>query len=426
MKKVIQPGKRFGKIKIPSSKSDSQRIVLASALAKGESNIKNFGESKDELAMLTAIQKLGAKVEKIGKSSLKITGIKHFPKEAELNMGESGLGIRLITSVCAANEGVFMIYGKGSLETRPLTFFEETLPLFGAGIQSNSGLIPLEIEGPMKGMSVELDGSQSSQYISGMMMALPLLKEESRLHIKQLNSLPYLEMTLKTIKSFGIEILHQNFEDFIIPGNQSYLPTNQTIESDWSSASYWLVASALGLNISCIGLSMTSLQADKKIAEAFDAANCIVQFNEEGIRVDGRNRKAFKFDATHCPDLFPALVTLASLCEGKSEIKGVNRLRHKESNRGIVLKKEFANIGVIIILDEDTMHIYGKTSIEGGKVNSHNDHRIAMCLAIAGFFADEEIEINGAEAVSKSYPSFWKDLEKLHIDSREANSESVM
>lgn len=418
MKKNIQPGKRFGTIAIPASKSDGQRALLAAALSKGESKLINLGESKDELAMLSAIKNLGAKVKQLDESTFVVKGIQTFPKEAELNMGESGLGIRLITSVCAAHQGVFMIYGKGSLEKRPLTFFEDTLPLFNAGISSNAGLIPLEITGPMRGSTVDLDGSQSSQYISGMMMALPLLKEDSRIHVKNLNSLPYLQMTLDTLNKFGIEVSHQNYEDFIVRGNQNYIPTTYSIESDWSSASYWLVASALGYNIQLTGLSMTSLQADKNILEAFDAANCLVEFRENKIRINGKNRKPFKFDATHCPDLFPALATFASLCDGKSEIKGVTRLTHKESNRGIVLQEEFANIGVVIILDGDIMHIHGKNSIEGGKVNSHNDHRIAMCFAIAGLFSDDEIEINGAEAVAKSYPTFWVDLEGLFVDSR--------
>ena len=418
MIKIIHPGKRFGEIAIPASKSDGQRALLAASLAKGECKIINVGESHDELSMLEAIQVLGATIEKTGHRTLTIKGITNFPSSAEINIGESGLGIRLISSVCAAHEGIYKISGKGSLESRPLTFFTENYPKFGAKIQSNNGFIPLEIQGPFKGSEVELDGSQSSQYISGLLMALPLIKENSHLHIPVLNSLPYLQMTMNTLLKFGIEILHQNYKEFIIRGNQNYIPTTYTIESDWSSASFWLVASALGMNIQLTGLSMTSLQADKKILEAFEAANCILGYKENKIRMDGRNRKPFKFDATHCPDLFPALVTFASLCDGKSEIKGVSRLAHKESDRGLVLQLEFANIGVIIILDGDIMHIHGKTSIEGGKVNSHNDHRIAMCFAIAGMFADEKIEIAGAEAVVKSYPRFWDDLDALFLDSR--------
>ncbi len=418
MKKVIQPGKRFGTIAIPASKSDAQRSLLAAALAHGESKIHNIGQSQDEVSMISSIQKLGAKVDFISTTSARITGIKTFPTQVELNVGESGLGVRLLTSICAAHDGIFTILGTGSLESRPLTFFSDTLPQFGATFQSNDGFIPLQIEGPLKGATVELDGSLSSQYISGLLMALPLVKKDSHLSISTLNSLPYIQMTLSTLGEFGIEILHQNYKEFIIRGEQKYMPTNYTIESDWSSASFWLVASALGMNIQLTGLSMTSLQADKQIIDAFEAANCILSYKENKIRMDGRNRTPFQFDATHCPDLFPALVTFAALCDGRSEIKGVNRLAYKESNRGFVLQEEFANIGVLIIIDGDIMHIHGKTSIEGGKVDAHHDHRIAMCFGIAALFADEPIEIKGAEAVAKSYPQFWDDLEELFIDSR--------
>ena len=418
MKKIIYPGKRFGTIKIPPSKSDSQRAILASALSKGQSTLFNVGKSNDEISMISAIKKLGAEVIEKNKNSLLIKGIEKFPREAQVNLGESGLGIRLITSICAANEGTYMISGIGSLENRPMSFFEKTLPKFKASILSNNGLIPLEIKGPMIGSNVEIDGSESSQYISGMLMSLPLLKEDSRIQIKNITSLPYIQMTLNTIQKFGIEILHSNFEEYIIRGNQNYLPTNYPVESDWSSASYWLVASALGMNIKLRGLSMSSLQADRKITEAFESANCKIEFDGDSLRINGRNRQPFSFDATHCPDLFPALVTFASLCDGISSIKGVNRLQFKESNRGLVLQQEFQNIGVNLIIDEDTLYIHGKKSIEGGKINAQNDHRIAMCFAIAALFSDEEIEIKSSESVNKSYPDFWEDLERLHIDSR--------
>ncbi len=415
MKQTITPGKYHGEIHIPSSKSDGQRLLLAAALSKGESILNNAGNSKDETAMLEAIQQLGATVEHIGNRQLKITGIQHFPAEATLNMHESGLGTRLITAVCAAHAGKFTVTGLGSALNRPMDFFEKTLPLFGAEVHSQNGFLPLEITGPIQGSEVTLDGSQSSQYLSGLLMALPLLKTESRLQVENLKSIPYVQMTLNTLANFGIYIQHHEFEQFVIAGNQKYLSTEQTIEGDWSSASYWLVASALGQEISISGLELQSLQADKAILEAFDKANCIVDFHADSISIDGTNRQPFQFDATHCPDLFPALVIFAALCDGRSDIRGVSRLLHKESNRGEVLKTEFEKLGVNIVLDDDTMHIYGKTTIEGGKVDANNDHRIAMCLAIAGMFADSPVEIDGAEAVGKSYLDFWQDLDALEI-----------
>jgi 3-phosphoshikimate 1-carboxyvinyltransferase len=412
MKKTVSPGKYAGIIHIPSSKSDTQRAILCAALCKGTSILSNIGNSNDEVAMLQAVQKFSAQVINLESNKTEITGIQEFPTDAKIDMHESGLGFRLITNVCAAHTGKYEISGTGSLAKRPMHFFEEILPQFGAKVKSQNGYIPIEIEGPMHGSEISLDGSLSSQYLSGLLMALPLLETESRLSVENLKSIPYVQMTLNTLTQFGIEIQHQNFEQFIIPGKQKYLPTSYEIEGDWSAASYWLVASALGQDIQVSGLSLTSLQADKAILKTFEAANCTIIFGENQISIEGNERKSFQFDATHCPDLFPALTTFAALCDGRSDIKGISRLKHKESNRGAVLKSEFEKLGVNIVLNEqdDLMHIYGKNSIEGGKVNSHNDHRIAMCLAIAGMFAENNVEIDEAESVGKSYLNFWKDF----------------
>ncbi|MBI1835969.1 MAG: 3-phosphoshikimate 1-carboxyvinyltransferase [Flavobacteriia bacterium] len=413
---TIKPGKRKGIIQIPASKSDSQRAVLAAGLARGESILKNVGDSHDELAMLNTIQSLGATITSNNEYSITIKGIQIFPEKAEINVSESGLGCRLISSVAAANKGEYSIKGTGSILNRPMPFFENVLTKIGAQVESNNGYLPLKIKGPISGGSISFKGNDSSQYLSGLLMGLPLANEDTYIHVQELNSLPYVQMTINTLEQFGIFIQHQNFENYIIGGKQKYISCNYTIESDWSSASYWLVASALGMDIQLRGLTFASYQADKAILKAFESANCIIEFNDKTFNINGENRKSFVFDATNCPDLFPALVTFAALTEGKSEIIGVHRLEHKESNRGVVLKEEFEKLGVNIVLDGDVMHIYGKFFIEGGKTSAHNDHRIAMCLAIAGLFADSEIEIEGAEAVNKSYPHFWEHLENLDFE----------
>jgi 3-phosphoshikimate 1-carboxyvinyltransferase len=415
MIKTVKPGKRKGIISIPASKSDTQRALLAAALATGESHVFNVGTSDDEARMLTTIQALGARVEEVSKSHFKIIGIAQFPQEATIYVGESGLGMRLISTVCAAHVGSFNIVGEGSLITRSMSFFDLNLPKFGGEIVSANGYLPLTIKGPMKGDEVEVDGSESSQYISGLMMALPLVEGDSVVDVRDLNSLPYVQMTLNTLHQFGIEIEHQNYSTFKIKGSQNYEATDYSIESDWSSASYWLVASALGMDFKLSGLSLTSLQADKQILIAFEAANCVVDQKEDFLTVDGTNRKAFEFDATQCPDLFPALVTLASSCKGISVIQGVDRLANKESNRGLTLQSEFGKLGVQIDLLGDEMLIHGTGKITGGLVESHHDHRIAMCLAIAGFVSEGPIIIQDAEAVTKSYPAFWEQLDSLLI-----------
>lgn len=415
MEKVISSCELSGNLAAPSSKSDGQRAILAAGLSKGTTVIYRIGESDDEQAMLRNIEQLGAKIRVVSDNFTEIQGIQQFPTKAELNAGESGLGMRLITGVCAGQDGEFTIIGEGSLLNRPQLFFEQHLTQMGVRIISNEGFLPITVQGKMIGGKVEIDGSTSSQFLSGMLMSLPLIEEDSTLIVHNLKSIPYVQMTLNTLKSFGIEIEHENFQRFSITGNQSYRRNEYIIEGDWSSASYWLVASALDQNISVSGLNLESAQADKALLKILMDANCIVNINDDSISIDGSNRVPFIADATHCPDLFPALVTFAAFCDGISTISGVHRLKNKESDRGVVLQTEFGKLDLKIELIEDEMIIHGGTKLTATTVDSHNDHRIAMCLAIAGSKIDGNLIISGAEAVSKSYPSFWTDFEKLRI-----------
>jgi len=411
---TIEKKVRSGAIAIPPSKSDSQRAILAASLVKGTSTLHNIGKSADELAMLTTVKQLGAQVHFTEENVVEITGINIFPNEATINIGESGLGIRLMTSVLASQKGKYTILGKGSLCSRPMDFFPKTLSQLAVKVTTQNDFLPIEIEGPMQGnKTITVDGSLSSQYLSGLLMALPLIDGDTTIEVKDLKSIPYVSMTLETLNQFGIKIENNDFQTFKIKGNQIYNTTNYTIESDWSSASYWLVASALGMDICLTGLEMNSLQADKKILTAFLNANCKIIEAEKAIRINGLERKPFEFDASHCPDLFPALVVFAAYCRGISSIKGVYRLKHKESDRGIVLQQEFKKLGVNIDLNGDEMLVHGTGHVNGGICDSNNDHRIAMCLGIASCFSESPITINDAEAVKKSYPSFWGDLEGI-------------
>jgi 3-phosphoshikimate 1-carboxyvinyltransferase len=407
---IVSPGKLRGVIDIPSSKSDSQRAILAATLCNGKSTLNNVGNSADEVNMLRLVEQMGAKVTHLNPRTIEIIGRNKAHFSGNFHIGESGLGLRLLTSVLATRASYVTISGEGTLVKRPMHWFDETLPSFGINFKSTDGHLPFEINGPMHSDDIAVDGSHSSQYISGLLMALPLIEGTSRLKITNLNSVPYVQMTLDTLKRFGVNIEHQNFEEFIIPGGQNYLPCNYTIEGDWSSASYWLVASALGGDISVKGLSMSSLQADKKILDALVGAGCSIFHSQDGINVNGENKHAFEFDATNCPDLFPALVTMAAFTPGKSTIEGLKRLKHKESDRGLVLQAEFKKLGIEIELNEDEMIIYGTNELKGAEVSSHHDHRIAMCLAIAGKFTNSLVTIENPEAVSKSYADFWEHL----------------
>ncbi|TNE74225.1 MAG: 3-phosphoshikimate 1-carboxyvinyltransferase [Bacteroidetes bacterium] len=412
MIKKVSKRKLFGTIHVPPSKSDAQRAVLAASLANGSSQIYNLGASNDELAMLNNSQVLGAAVSR-ERDHYMIKGGIHSIKELEINVGESGLGLRLLTPVSLLFSSQVKIQGEGSILDRSQHFLVQQLTAMGVKVVSQNGFLPITLSGELRGGEHQLDGSVSSQLLSGLLMSMPLLEEDSLLHVNNLKSTPYVSMTLQTLKEFGICIENRNFEEFHIRGNQRYQPTKYSIEADWSSASFWLVAGALGHQIKLTGLSMESEQADRRILEAFKAANCTVDLNIDGITVRGENKTAFEFDCTHCPDLFPALCTLAAFCEGTTVLKGANRLKHKESDRATALIEEFSKLGVAIQKNDDVLKINGGTIDVRAQFDSHNDHRIAMCLAIAGTLSDQEMIIHGAEAVNKSYPEFWDDLSNL-------------
>ncbi len=220
-------------------------------------------------------------------------------------------------------------------------------------------------------------------------------------------------MTIATLQAFGVEVSHDNYELFYIRGKQHYTSATYTVEGDWSGASCLLVAGALAGEITVDNLNPNSLQADQALVDALERAGAMIGSDGNRYHVKKKALRAFEFDATDCPDLFPALVVLAAGCDGKSVLKGTKRLTHKESDRARTLAAEFGKLGIDVdITGDDTMVVTGGT-IHGGAVSSHNDHRIAMAAAVAGLTAESPVIIDGAEAVSKSYPAFWDDLEKI-------------
>lgn len=412
MERKLSARKLEGTIQIPASKSDAQRAVLAAALTNGRSTIVNTGNSDDVLSMIGAISRLGA-VTGYERDDLIINGFTSPNDIHEIYVGESGLALRLLCSICSALGGEYHFTGKGTLNERDHSFFEDQLSSYGIEVSSENGHLPLTINGKLQSGDYKVDGSSSSQFISGLLMALPLLDGDSVLTVKELKSSPYVEMTLRTLDIFGIEIDHDDLSEFRIKGGQQYGSTQYYVEADWSSASYWIVAAAIGNNLKIQGLNMRSHQADRRILEALEKAGCVVKHEHDILEIDGSSRRSFSFNATDCPDLFPALVTLAAFCDGVSEIKGVGRLENKESNRGKVLQCEFGKLGLTIDLSGDLMLVHGGSSLHGGTVDSHGDHRIAMCLGIAATQINDEVVIDGSEAVGKSYPDFWKDQDLL-------------
>ena len=410
MKKFVKPSKINGSVKAPPSKSMMQRALAAGLLAEGTSIIRNPSFCNDALAAMKVVEGLGASVNYTEKEVVIDGGFNPFA--GELNCGESGLAIRMFTSIAALHDSPITLTGAGSLANRPMDMIGESLRNLGVEFNSTEGCVPITVRGPLKGGQASVDGSTSSQFLTGLLMALPVLKEKSELHVDDLKSRPYIDLTLQVLKDFGVNIQHTQYATFFINGGQHYQPCTFTVEGDWSGAAFMLVAGAIGGKVEVTSLNPYSRQADRAIIEALEKAGAIVSFGENSVSVAKDKLRPFEFDATECPDLFPPLVALASHCEGISFIKGIGRLIHKESNRAEVLKQEFSKLGATIELAGGSMVIRGG-GLKGGNIHSHNDHRIAMAGAVAACAAKEPIHIEAFEAVKKSYPEFADDFVSL-------------
>jgi 3-phosphoshikimate 1-carboxyvinyltransferase len=404
-----------GTLHAPASKSSMQRACAAALLCEGATEIINPGKSNDDLAALDVIQKLGARVVNNDDGSLTIHSIGVEPVEDEINCGESGLGIRMFTPIAALSNKPIVINGAGSLVTRPMHFFDEIFPALNIRIQSNAGKVPLHIQGPLQPVDIEVDGSLSSQFLTGLLMAYGAAATVPvTIKVRNLKSKPYINLTLKVMEAFGIKVEHTNHEAFyIVPQQVGYQPQSYTVEGDWSGAAFLLVAGAIAGPITVQGLDVQSAQADKAILMALMDCGCALNVQEDTMEVGPGELKAFHFDATDCPDLFPPIVALAAYCEGITVIEGVQRLAHKESDRGITLQQEFAKMGIEITLDEDRMLVKGTGKLNPATVHSHHDHRIAMACAVAALRAEAEVVIEEAEAINKSYPDFYHHLQQL-------------
>jgi len=391
-----------GVIEIPPSKSYAQRALAASFLAKGISKLINIGDSSDELAVLSILKISGAKIEKFGNITT-INSELIEDKPLTINCGESGLATRLFTPIFSNYQSEVRIEGIGSLNNRKMTEFKPIFDQLKVSFLSNSDYLPFLVKGPIQIPEIiYVDGSISSQYISGLICILSSIEKQSSviLQLKNPKSKPYISMTIEVLRLFG---------------GFNLLPTEYFIESDWSSASYWIVAAAISGKIELKGLNQYSLQADRQILSVLDQFGAKYKIDNESFIIESNKHKPFEFDATDCPDLFPALVVLASKTIGTSKIHGVDRLFQKESNRALTLKSEFTKLGLEINIVDNSMIINGKGSLSGGKIYSHHDHRIAMAGAIASLLANEPIDIENSEVVSKSYPKFYEHLESFGV-----------
>ncbi|MBR4995105.1 MAG: 3-phosphoshikimate 1-carboxyvinyltransferase [Alistipes sp.] len=414
MDKTVSRGSVKGTITPPSSKSYAQRAIALSLLAEGQTILRNIEFCKDTRSALKCIEALGAKVTFIDDSTLSIEGGLH-PTSDTLYVGESGLATRLFTPIASLCSSPINIKGEGTLLYRPMTMMIEPLRALGVSVRDGGGYLPIEVQGPIHGGSVRVDGSVSSQFITGLLLALPMAEEDTTLYVDDAVSTPYIDMTIDTARRFGIEIMHNegDYSEFFIEGGQKYTATDIAIEGDWSGASTMLVAGAIAGEVTVNNISTLSRQADTAICRALERAGAGIIIEHDSITTSKRELRAFEFDATHCPDLFPALAALAAAAEGESRIIGTSRLRHKESDRAETIRSEYEKLGIKVDLSEDNVMKIQGGEIHPAEVFSHNDHRIAMSLAASALRCEGEVKITAAECVEKSYPDFFNDLDSI-------------
>lgn len=394
-----------------------QRALAAAWIRPGKTTLLNPGNSEDDQAALRCIRALGAQVTIESDRWV----VEHSGQPAEsgvLDCGESGLSIRMFTPLAALSDRPWRIMGGGSLTKRPMQFFEAVLPLLGVAVRLNDGRLPIELQGPLKPADIEVDGSMSSQFLTGLLMAYAAAAQTDRtITVIDLKSRPYIDLTLQILHRFGLPVpINDQYRRFTFNGTKSPAaaePLTVSVEGDWSGAAFWLAAAPIAGSIALRGLDPESTQADRAMYALLKRIGVQIRWDGESMEIGSGLPSCFDFDATDCPDLFPPLVALASHLPGTSVIRGVHRLKHKESDRSTALQTEFGKLGVPISVVDDMLQIEGVGAIRSGLVDAQGDHRIAMALAVAALGASGPVRISGAESVRKSYPDFWRDLQSL-------------
>ena len=406
----------------PPSKSLMQRVVALATLADGTTMIRRPSESDDCTHALRMAAQLGADIE-LGEDALAIHGrFPLAPRESTLNPGESGLGLRMFGALASLHAGPLALARQGTLRGRDISSMREILEPFGVSVSANSDNDPV-LQGPLRGADASLDAAGSSQLLTGLFCALPHAEGNSLLNLHGVVSRPYLDMTLEVLEDMGIHV-HVVEDDpdnrrmlVSIPGGQRATPLDMTVDGDWSAAAFLLVLGALtsSHHLDVEGLHSTYSQADEAVKGAMLFGGCRLAGTDEGVRVLRGAPNALNVDLTDSPDLFPPLAALAAFGKKPSTLRGLHRLSNKESDRGKAIQREWAKAGIRVELNaaDDCMVIHPGT-VQPSRMHTHGDHRMAMAAAVFGA-AGAATEIDGAECVAKSWPSFFDDLEALGV-----------
>ena len=419
MKVLIRPKKVSGTIDVVPSKSYSHRAIIAASLANGVSKISNVIFSDDITRTINCCRAFGAEIECF-ENYLIVKGTKEvLRKESLVNAGESGSTVRFMIPIMLTNPLPMTFTGENHLNKRPLDTFYELFIQDGIEFSHpKDSYMPLNTDGGLKGGIYKLRGDISSQFITGLLFALPLLKTDSVIEItSKLESKSYIDLTLDILKLFNIDIINNDYKEFVIKGNQEYKACDYTVEGDFSQAAFFLVMGALGNDVKLRCMNLKSLQGDRKIIEDIKALGGEIVVEEDYIQAVSKNLKGAIIDFSQSPDLGPVLSVLASVCSGDSKFINASRLRIKECDRITCVKEELNKLGANVSESAEEMYFTGVSKLDGcDNLIAHNDHRIAMSLAVASTICDKPLIIENAECVKKSYPHFWQDFKKLGGD----------
>jgi len=422
MKLVVENIKEItGETNLPSSKSHTIRGFIFASLAEGESTLKNTLESEDTKAALNACRSLGAEIIKIGEGEYEIIGFNGRPnvKNAKINTLNSGTTTNLISSVAALANRKIIIDGDDSIRKRPIQPLLVALKNLGAEVRSinKNGCPPIEIKGKLIGGKTTLD-CKSSQYLSSLLITCPLLDQNTEIEILNVCEIPYIEMTLRWLDEFGINYKKKDYENILIYGNQKYSAFQKTMPSDWSSATFLLVAAAMiGKQVVIKGLDMNDTQADKLVLNYLKEMGAKIKINGQKITVNKSQLHGCKLDLNNTPDALPSIAILGCFAEGKTVIKNVAHARIKETDRIKAMTMELSKMGAEVYETDDGM-ILEQSELKGTKLNGYNDHRIVMALSLAGLIAKGKTEINTAEAIKVTFPNYIEVMNYLGANMR--------
>ena len=408
----------------PSSKSMGHREIICAGLAAGTSIIDNISMSKDIEATMRCLKAINVAVDEIpsmiaGRKALQISGTGHPMAAADsVDCGESGSTLRFFLPLGANLNCPLTFIGHGKLVSRPLQAYYDIFDEKFIQYFNDNGKLPVTVNGRLTPGTYKLPGDVSSQFVSGLLFALPLLNGDSVIEITSpLESSAYVDMTINCLAKFGIKVENEGgaHRRYLVPGKQHYQALDSQVEGDWSQAAFWTVGGSLGKGITCQGVNVKSLQGDQAVVDIMERMGAAISQTENSVTVNGGATKATLIDAANCPDIIPVLTVLAAVSEGTTKIINAGRLRIKECDRLAAMTSELNKMGAAITEEPEGLTIVGKPEgLKGGvQVDAWNDHRIAMSLAIAAQKCAEPIILTGAESVAKSYPTFWEDYKSV-------------